>query len=253
MNEAPILDLRVRKAVRRSGARLVVAASHPTALDGGASERLLFAPGAEEALLRALAEGDARDRRTRQADDRERPRGAGRQTGSSRAAAGQEELMRFLADQVARASSPARAGVGAADLRDAARPAGRRGEHRRSLWGERLGHGERGAGALARADRPRAAGRARRRRELGADRGPGRRRTRAACARSAACRTSGPGLADTTAGARRRRGRARPPPAASSSALYLLHCRPAARAARRGALGAGARRGAVRGRARASS
>ena len=54
MHEAPIIDLRVRKAVRRAGARLVVAGSRPTALDGGAVERLSCAPGTAEALLRAL-------------------------------------------------------------------------------------------------------------------------------------------------------------------------------------------------------
>jgi NADH-quinone oxidoreductase subunit G len=37
VDEAPILDLRVRKAVRRNGARLVVASSRPSTLDGAAS------------------------------------------------------------------------------------------------------------------------------------------------------------------------------------------------------------------------
>src|SRR4051812_26087562 len=54
MNEAPITDLRLRKAVRRFGSKLVVAASTPTALDAGAVERLAFAPGTGEAFLRAL-------------------------------------------------------------------------------------------------------------------------------------------------------------------------------------------------------
>ncbi len=54
LDEAPIFDLRLRKAVRRFGARLVVASSAPTALDGGAAEVLRFAPGGAEALLRAL-------------------------------------------------------------------------------------------------------------------------------------------------------------------------------------------------------
>ena len=36
VDEAPILDLRVRKAVRRNGARLVVASSRPSTLDGAA-------------------------------------------------------------------------------------------------------------------------------------------------------------------------------------------------------------------------
>jgi NADH-quinone oxidoreductase subunit G len=55
VDEAPILDLRVRKAVRRNGARLVVASSRPSTLDAAASAALRFAPGASEAALGALA------------------------------------------------------------------------------------------------------------------------------------------------------------------------------------------------------
>jgi NADH-quinone oxidoreductase subunit G len=45
LNEMPILDLRIRKAVRHHGAKLVVASARPTALDGGAEEVERFAPG----------------------------------------------------------------------------------------------------------------------------------------------------------------------------------------------------------------
>ncbi|HEV7847077.1 MAG TPA: NADH-quinone oxidoreductase subunit NuoG [Thermoleophilaceae bacterium] len=55
VDEAPVLDLRVRKAVRRNGARLAVASSRPSTLDGAASVALRFAPGAGEAALAALA------------------------------------------------------------------------------------------------------------------------------------------------------------------------------------------------------
>jgi NADH-quinone oxidoreductase subunit G len=55
VDEAPILDLRVRKAVRRNGAQLVVASSRPSTLDNAASAALRFAPGASEAALGALA------------------------------------------------------------------------------------------------------------------------------------------------------------------------------------------------------
>jgi NADH-quinone oxidoreductase subunit G len=55
VDEAPILDLRVRKAVRRNQARLVVASSRPSTLDSGARAALRFAPGAAEAALAALA------------------------------------------------------------------------------------------------------------------------------------------------------------------------------------------------------
>ena len=39
LHEMPILDLRIRKAVRRGGAKLMVASERPTALDGGADRR----------------------------------------------------------------------------------------------------------------------------------------------------------------------------------------------------------------------
>ena len=37
LHAAPILDLRIRKAVRRNGTALAVAGDRPTALDGGAT------------------------------------------------------------------------------------------------------------------------------------------------------------------------------------------------------------------------
>src|SRR5829696_1906591 len=55
VEEAPILDLRVRKAVRRNGARLVVASARPSTLDPNAAAALRFAPGAAEAAVGALA------------------------------------------------------------------------------------------------------------------------------------------------------------------------------------------------------
>ena len=55
VDEAPILDLRVRKAVRRNGARLVVASSRPSTLDPNAGAVVRFAPGSAEAALAALA------------------------------------------------------------------------------------------------------------------------------------------------------------------------------------------------------
>jgi NADH-quinone oxidoreductase subunit G len=55
VDEAPILDLRVRKAVRRNGARLVVASARPSTLDPNAAAALRYAPGADEAAIGALA------------------------------------------------------------------------------------------------------------------------------------------------------------------------------------------------------
>jgi len=63
VDEAPVLDLRIRKARRRNGARVVTLTSRPSALDDpGASlgatpgdPAVRFAPGAAEAALGALA------------------------------------------------------------------------------------------------------------------------------------------------------------------------------------------------------
>ena len=61
MHEMPILELRVRKAVRRHGAQLLVAGDRPTALDGGAAigsegalEAHRYAPGGGAGFLQDL-------------------------------------------------------------------------------------------------------------------------------------------------------------------------------------------------------
>ncbi|MEO8093194.1 MAG: molybdopterin-dependent oxidoreductase, partial [bacterium] len=54
LHQMPILDLRIRKAMRRSRARVAVATERPTALDGGAEETARYAPGDAAAFLRAL-------------------------------------------------------------------------------------------------------------------------------------------------------------------------------------------------------
>ena len=54
LHAMPILDLRLRKAIRRSGTRVVVASDRPTALDGGAEETVRYAPGDAAAFLGAL-------------------------------------------------------------------------------------------------------------------------------------------------------------------------------------------------------
>ncbi len=55
LHTSPILDLRIRKAIRRNGARLAVATEQPTALDGGAVEAIRYAPGGATAFLAELA------------------------------------------------------------------------------------------------------------------------------------------------------------------------------------------------------
>ncbi len=55
MHGSPILDLRVRKAMRRNGARLALASDRPTALDGGAEAIRRYAPGGATLFLSELA------------------------------------------------------------------------------------------------------------------------------------------------------------------------------------------------------
>jgi NADH-quinone oxidoreductase subunit G len=56
LHSSPILDLRIRKAIRRGGARLAVATERPTALDGGAVATARYAPGGAMSFLSRLAE-----------------------------------------------------------------------------------------------------------------------------------------------------------------------------------------------------
>jgi NADH-quinone oxidoreductase subunit G len=143
LNESAILDLRVRKAVRRFGTRLIVAGARPTALDGGATERLLCAPGGEEALLRALqkamvevpAAAPGREIRNQKLEIGAQP------------LPGQEELLRFLAAPSVEELS-ALADVDAQDVRDAAGLLVGA-ESIVIVWGERLGRGARATETLA--------------------------------------------------------------------------------------------------------
>src|SRR3954464_9626981 len=54
IDDAPVLDLRIRKGIRRHGMKLVVASARPTGLDPSATAVLRYAPGAGEAFLVAL-------------------------------------------------------------------------------------------------------------------------------------------------------------------------------------------------------
>jgi NADH-quinone oxidoreductase subunit G len=53
-DDAPILDLRIRKGVRRNGVRLVIATARPSALDPNAKLIRRYAPGDEAAFLTGL-------------------------------------------------------------------------------------------------------------------------------------------------------------------------------------------------------
>ena len=54
IDDAPVLDLRLRKGVRRHGLRLLVASPHASSLDGSAALSVRYAPGAAAAFMRAL-------------------------------------------------------------------------------------------------------------------------------------------------------------------------------------------------------
>ena len=54
LDDAPILDLRIRKGVRRRGVRLAIATDRPSALDPNAGLARRYAPGDEAGFLTAL-------------------------------------------------------------------------------------------------------------------------------------------------------------------------------------------------------
>ncbi len=58
LHSSPILDLRIRKAMRRNGAKLVVATDRPTTLDGGAEAVTRYAPGNAASVLSELTQND---------------------------------------------------------------------------------------------------------------------------------------------------------------------------------------------------
>jgi NADH-quinone oxidoreductase subunit G len=63
LDEAPILDLRIRKGVRRRGVQLAVATARPSALDPNAQVVIRYEPGEDAEFLAGLAdelEGEAR-------------------------------------------------------------------------------------------------------------------------------------------------------------------------------------------------
>ena len=163
VDDAPILDLRIRKGVRRHGVRLAVASARPGALDPNAETVLRYAPGAGEALLvGARRRARRRRRQPRRRGDRGRleRRGRARRSPSWLAGAGEDVVI---------------------------------------LYGERLLTGPRGARGRAGAAQPRRAARPRRPRRRRAARDPGARRTAAASARSASPPRTAP--ATPTAGA----------------------------------------------------
>ena len=54
LDDSPILDLRIRKGVRRNGVKLAIATARPSTLDPNAELSVRYAPGAEAEFLSAL-------------------------------------------------------------------------------------------------------------------------------------------------------------------------------------------------------
>ena len=54
LDDAPILDLRIRKGVRRNGVKLAIASARPSALDPNAAQLIRHAPGGEAEFLTDL-------------------------------------------------------------------------------------------------------------------------------------------------------------------------------------------------------
>ena len=156
LDEAPILDLRIRKAARRNGAKVLTVSSRPSTLDANAAAALRFAPGSAEAVLAALAAALGSPRAAGAPVD-ELARRAGASAGfvAGRPVAAQAATNGHGAGAAgSEQAAPVRAL--AAELRDAGDVV--------VLWGERLLAGERGAetteallalaGALGIADKP---------------------------------------------------------------------------------------------------
>jgi NADH-quinone oxidoreductase subunit G len=120
VEDSPILDLRVRKAARRNGAKVVCASTRPTGLDRNASSVLRFAPSGSEALLGSLALALTE------------------QTGRSPSHVGCDDLA-----ELAR-----RAGTSVDDLRSSAQLLADSGPVV-ILWSERLSHGPRSTQTVA--------------------------------------------------------------------------------------------------------
>ncbi len=68
VDDAPILDLRIRKGVRRNGVKLAIASARPSALDPNAAQLHRYAPGGEAGLLTELATALAGDDRPGRSD-----------------------------------------------------------------------------------------------------------------------------------------------------------------------------------------
>jgi NADH-quinone oxidoreductase subunit G len=126
-DDAPILDLRLRKGVRRHEMKLAVASPWPSSLDAGAALSVRFAPGAGAAFAVALAAA---------LDGEKKLDGIAKDAGAD-----PEEIRRLAALLQGRPHEPGAKAAASGDAdADAAREVV-------VLWGERLAAGASGAAA----------------------------------------------------------------------------------------------------------
>jgi len=169
VDDAPILELRVRKAARRNGTKVVTLTSRPSRLDPVAAATVHFAPGAVEAALAALAAELGSPRAFEEpASESEPPEGGAPEDGAPEDGAPEGGLAGRALDAVATvaekvgeafgAGPPAggldpsalahRAGADPEAIRAAVAVLGDAADDVVVLWGERVSHGARGAQAV---------------------------------------------------------------------------------------------------------
>jgi NADH-quinone oxidoreductase subunit G len=140
IDDAPILDLRIRKGVRRHGVKLAIASSRPSSLDANANVVVRFAPGAGEAFCATLSAalggaGVIEELASAAGADADEVRALARLLGEAGEQAGDDDG----ADTQTADDDEAGAGSSAGDDADA--PGGIADVV--ILWGERLTHGPR--------------------------------------------------------------------------------------------------------------
>ena len=173
VDDMPIVDLRIRKGVRRNGVKLAIATSRPSSLDPNAGAVARFAPGAGEAFVAALS-----------------------------AALGGGGVL----DELAQA-----AGSTTHEVERRRRPAARRRRGRRHRLGRAPDARRARRARRPRAAERRRAHRPARPRRRRSARGPLDVQRRAACARSASCPPPAPGSRPRPRGTTRRASPRRPP------------------------------------------
>ncbi len=159
VDEAPVLDLRIRKARRRHGARIVTLTSRPSALDDPGSElgadpggdvAVRFTPGAAEAALAALAAALGSPRISSSDGEDQVPATMRPELGLHTSSGSKQDAS--VAELAAKAGAdPAAIEAAAAALREAR--FGANADERKHgdvvvMWGERTTVGKRGAAAV---------------------------------------------------------------------------------------------------------